>query len=63
MAEKIMKFSDVAAYFKVSRGTIYDWIRRGIFPKPRRIGPNVFWTEGDIEKVVQDSKESVTCQE
>ena len=41
---------DIEKRFKVSRATIYRWIKAGNFPKPVRLGPNmVRWKASDIK--------------
>lgn len=40
----------VAAYFNMSRGTIWRWVRENRFPQPVRLGPHsVRWRRLDIE--------------
>lgn len=50
MAERILRRPDVEARTGLSRSTIYDWMKRGEFPKPVALGTRrVGWREGDIE--------------
>ena len=45
--------------FKVSRATIYRWVKSGHFPKPIHLGANmVRWKVSDIQEWM-DEKESV----
>lgn len=38
MAERILRRPDVEARTGLSRSTIYDWMKRGEFPKPVALG-------------------------
>lgn len=39
----------VAAYFEVSRGTVWRWVRKRGFPPPVQLGPHtVRWRRKDI---------------
>lgn len=49
MAERILRRPDVEARTGLSRSTIYDWMKRGEFPKPVALGARlVGWRETDI---------------
>lgn len=39
--------------FNVNEVTIWRWIRKGIFPKPVKIGGKRFWKARDIAKLIQ----------
>ena len=50
MAERILRRPDVEARTGLSRSTIYDWMKRGEFPKPVALGSRmVGWRESDIQ--------------
>ena len=35
----------------VSRPTLWDWRRKGLFPQPRRLGPNTIgWLESEVQE-------------
>jgi prophage regulatory protein len=39
-----------ARYGQVSTATLYDWMNRGLFPRPVRIGSRmVAWSEDDLD--------------
>lgn len=39
----------------VSRGTIHNWMQRGIFPRSIKIGPRVAaWRVSDVQKFLDD---------
>ncbi len=43
------RMTDLMQMIGVSRKTIWDWQRRGIFPKPIRIGGLVLYRIKDVE--------------
>lgn len=51
MAERILRRPDVETRTGLARSTIYDWMKRGAFPRPVALGARlVGWRESDIEK-------------
>jgi prophage regulatory protein len=49
MAEKLLRRPDVEARTGLSRSTLYDWMKRGEFPQPVKLGTRlVAWRESDI---------------
>lgn len=49
MTEKLLRRSDVESRIGLSRSTIYDWMKRGQFPQPVKLGERlVAWKESDI---------------
>lgn len=49
-ADRFFGLPAVVATTGVSRSSIYAWIKRGEFPKPRKLGPRrVAWARSDIE--------------
>lgn len=49
MAEKLIRRPEVEARIGLSRSTIYDWMKRGDFPQPVKLGERlVAWKESDI---------------
>lgn len=54
MAERILRRPDVENLTGLSRSTIYDWMKKGEFPKPVALGARlVGWRESDIEAWLQ----------
>lgn len=44
------KISEVIAKTTLSRSTIYDYIKKGIFPAPKRLTANrVGWLSSDVD--------------
>lgn len=51
MTDPYLRRRDVEAETKLSRATIYRHMAAGLFPRPRRVGPNsVRWRLSDIER-------------
>lgn len=49
MTQKLLRRPDVEARTGLSRSTIYDWMKRGEFPQPVKLGSRlVAWRENDI---------------
>ncbi|MBA4209585.1 MAG: hypothetical protein C0454_08650 [Parvibaculum sp.] len=49
MTDKILRFPDVKRFTGLGRSTIYDFIAKGSFPKPVKLGPRaVGWHSADI---------------
>jgi prophage regulatory protein len=49
MADKLLRRPEVEARTGLSRSTLYDWMKRGEFPQPVKLGARlVAWRESDI---------------
>lgn len=49
MTDKILRRPDVEDITGLGRSTIYDWMKKGEFPKPVKLGSRaVGWRESDI---------------
>lgn len=49
MSERILRLPEVKARVGVGRSTLYDWMSRGTFPQPMKLGARlVGWRESDI---------------
>jgi len=49
MADKILRRPEVELITGLSRSTIYDWMKRGEFPQPIKLGARlVGWRESAI---------------
>ena len=47
--EQYLSIREVIAVLRVSRSTLWRWVKQGLFPKPVRLGPKaVRWRESDI---------------
>ena len=55
MLEAMIQMNELLKLFKVSRGTVYEWMR-GDFPKPIKIGHKNFWKRSEIEEYIERTK-------
>jgi prophage regulatory protein len=47
--EQLLRMADIRRITGLSRSTIYRYIKRGLFPKPYRLGPGrVGWKKSEI---------------
>lgn len=55
---KVLRINEVAERFRVSRTTIYRWLKESDFPRSFPLGDRtVVWDEADLEKWLQQKKE------
>ncbi len=50
MTQKHLTFRDVMKRYGVSQGTLYNWLRQGLFPRGFYVGRTHRWTLGEIEE-------------
>ena len=49
MAEKLLRRPEVESITGLSRSTLYDWMKRGEFPQPVKLGTRlVAWRASDV---------------
>mgnify|MGYP000114158309 FL=1 len=49
MAEKLLRRPAVEDLTGLSRSTLYDWMKRGEFPQPVKLGSRIVaWRESDV---------------
>lgn len=49
MAEKLLRRPEVESVTGLSRSTLHDWMKRGEFPQPVKLGTRlVAWRESDV---------------
>lgn len=54
MAEKLLRRPEVEGITALSRSTIYEWMKRGEFPQPVKLGTRlVAWRQSDIDAWLQ----------
>lgn len=59
MSEKILRKPDVLERIGIKNSTLYEWIKRGGFPRQRILGPRaVGWRESDIEAWIEQRSSS-----
>ena len=42
------KIEKVAERYKISKSAVRNYVRKGIFPKPKKIGTSSRWSEEDL---------------
>lgn len=51
MSDILLRRPEVEARTGLSRSTIYDWMKRGTFPRPVKLGARVVaWRERDLNE-------------
>lgn len=61
MADKLLRRPEVEARTGLSRSTLYDWMKRGEFPQPVKLGTRlVAWRERDVTEWLE-SRETRTA--
>lgn len=48
----LMSLSHAAEYLSTSRETLYKWIKRGLLPKPMKIGSTCVFTVEQLQPMV-----------
>ncbi|WP_137702885.1 helix-turn-helix transcriptional regulator [Marimonas lutisalis] len=60
MAETLLRRPAVEARTGLSRSTLYDWMKRGEFPQPVKLGTRlVAWRESDIDAWLESCEKRV----
>ncbi len=50
MSKRWLTYADLQKRYSKTRVTIYRWVRAGILPRPKRLGPNsVGWDEEALD--------------
>lgn len=50
------RVSEVAGMFGISRKTLYEWIKRGWAPKPKKFGKLSIFFHSDIEDIEERAR-------
>ena len=49
MSERLLRIKDIKERFCIPASTMWDWIRKGQFPKPIKLGERFnAWKESDL---------------
>ena len=49
MSDKLIRRPEVEARTGLSRSTLYEWMKRGDFPQPVKLGARIVaWREADV---------------
>lgn len=55
LVEVLLPLNKVLQVIPAGRSTIYEWISKGLFPAPVRIGPRrVAWRQSDITRFISE---------
>jgi len=58
--EKFCNAKEIIKQLGISKRTLDNWIGKGIFPKPIKMGRRIFWKESDIEKHIEEMRKLST---
>lgn len=59
MESPTMRIQDVVNYVGLCRASIYNRVKDGTFPKPRKLGPRInAWTRKEVEDWVNQKMET-----
>jgi len=51
---EFLRPKDVIRKMKISRPLLYNYIKKGVFPKPIKISPTIsVWLNSEVEKIMQ----------
>lgn len=56
MTDTLLRRKEVERRTGFGRSTIYDWMGKGMFPEPVRIGPSCRWLESDVQSWIDKHK-------
>jgi excisionase family DNA binding protein len=54
--EKHLSAEEIIEKLGISRKTLDNWIEKGQFPKPFKIGRRIFWKESEIEEYLESTR-------
>ena len=54
--DKLIKITTVMDYVQMSKSKIYDYMKKGDFPKNHVIGGSSLWFLSDIQEYIQNQK-------
>lgn len=52
-AEGMVDIGQLAAVLRVSRGTIYNHVKSGALPAPKKIGRQCRWNVAEVRKLIE----------
>ena len=50
MQDRMIRMKELLEIVPVAKPTIYNYINRGLFPKPEKLGRSSFWWLSDVKK-------------
>lgn len=51
--KRYIRAKAVCAKLSISKATLYDWVSKGLIPRPLKLGATSFWIESDLEAAVE----------
>ncbi len=54
MNQRLIRLPQVKAMVGLGRSSIYDWIKRGEFPKPIKVGRLSGWIECEVQEWISE---------
>ncbi len=54
MNQRLIRLPQVKAMVGLGRSSIYDWIKRGEFPKPIKVGRLSGWIEREVQEWIDE---------
>ncbi|WP_026610681.1 helix-turn-helix transcriptional regulator [Methylocaldum szegediense] len=59
MIDKLLTQKEIMKTFKVSRTTLWKWQRQNLFPKAKKIGGRLYWSEAKIKNFMESNEVEV----
>jgi prophage regulatory protein len=60
LSDKLLRISDVSERLRISKSTIYKWVKDGRFPEPIILGDGASrWVEGEINEWLENRPRGV----
>jgi excisionase family DNA binding protein len=57
MIDEMLSQKDLAKICKVSRGTVYLWVKEKTdFPQPFKVGRKLLWKKAEIEEYMESTR-------
>jgi prophage regulatory protein len=56
MSDENLRIADVMDLLKIRRSSVYEYVKRGILPKPIKLGRTSIWIRSEIDEVIERQK-------
>lgn len=64
MSEQLIRLKEVSKKFCIPTSTIWDWIKKGKFPKPIKLGERfIAWRESELTAWLEAKQQSTVIQD
>jgi prophage regulatory protein len=54
--DKFCSAEEITKKLGISRKTLDNWVKKGLFPSPIKIGRRIFWKESEIEAYLESTR-------